>query len=432
MRLIARASLCAGFVASVSLSNIAHAQSFSSDKYLTGGWDGLREQWYDKGVDVSVKYMGDFAHNVTGGQRQASSYTDQIRFGAYLDLGKLASWKGATFRLEIVDRNGNLLNQEAGLPTLMQVQAIHGNGSVARLTQFSLEQELFDDHMSIKLGRLYATADFFSFPCAFENLSFCGALPGYISNGWYSNPLSNYGAVAVFKPANAWRFKYGVYDVNPQNRTHDQGLSLTTRGKSTGRMTLGEVEYMPHFGNGLDGDYRVAAFHNSSSYPYVVGVDGLPANYTLMPRPLVGSENGYYFRGEQQLFGRADAPGIRVFLNYSHSDADISKLDELVSAGFWWTGLFSSRPDDRLGLAIGRNHVNGKVTVAEQRYNTGLPAGSSLYVPVQSNECPVELNYTLQITPAASFMPVMQYIRNANGVDARNGVLFGARVTLVF
>jgi porin len=104
----------------------------------------------------------------------------------------------------------------------------------------------------------------------------------------------------------------------------------------------------------------------------------------------------------------------------------------LVSAGFWWTGLFSSRPDDRLGLAIGRNHVNGKVTVAEQRYNTGLPAGSSLYVPVQSNEYPVELNYTLQITPAASFMPVMQYIRNANGVDARNGVLFGARVTLVF
>jgi porin len=198
MQRMAGAALSLGFLVVASYSTTTHAQNFSENNYLTGGWDGLREQWYDKGVDVSVKYMGDFAHNITGGKRQVSSYTDQIRFGAYLDLGKLMSWKGATFRLEIVDRNGDQLNQQAGLPTLMQFQAIHGNGSVARLTQFSLEQNLFDDHMSIKLGRLYATADFFSFPCAFENLSFCGALPGYISNGWYSNPLSNYGAVALF------------------------------------------------------------------------------------------------------------------------------------------------------------------------------------------------------------------------------------------
>ena len=432
MQRMAGAALSLGFLVVASYSTTTHAQNFSENNYLTGGWDGLREQWYDKGVDVSVKYMGDFAHNITGGKRQVSSYTDQIRFGAYLDLGKLMSWKGATFRLEIVDRNGDQLNQQAGLPTLMQFQAIHGNGSVARLTQFSLEQNLFDDHMSIKLGRLYATADFFSFPCAFENLSFCGALPGYISNGWYSNPLSNYGAVAVFKPASEWRFKYGVYDVNPQNRRRDQGLSLITRGKSTGKETLGEVEYMPHFGDGLDGDYRAGAFHNSSSYFYVVGADGLPADYTLLPRPRVGSENGYYFRGEQQLVGRADANGLRVFFNYSHSDADISTLDQLVSAGFWWTGLLPSRPSDRLGVAIGRNHVNGKVTAAQRQYDAALPAGSSLHIPVQGNEYPIELNYTFQISPAASLMPVMQYVRNANGVGGQNGLVLGARVTLVF
>jgi porin len=410
----------------------AFAQDFEADDYLTGDWAGVRRQWYEHGVDVSVKYMGEFAHNVTGGERKASAYTDQIRFGAYIDLGKLVDWKGATFRFEVVDRNGNMVNQEAGLPTLMQLQAIHGNGSVARLTQFSLEQALFDDRLSIKLGRLYATADFFSFPCLFDNLSFCGALPAYISNGWYSNPLSNYGAVTVFKPSPTWRIKYGVYDVNPQNRRRDQGLSLTTRGSSIGKLMLGELEYLPRTASGLDGDYRVGAFHNTSRLPYVVGADGLPAEYSLLPRPVMGGENGYYFRAEQQLAGRAEGSGVRVFFNYSHSDANISKLVELISTGIWWTGPWASRPNDRLGLAVGRNHINRKVTAAQRLYNASLPVDSPLRLPVQRNEYPLELNYTWQFTPAASIAPGLQYIRNANGVSGQNGLVPGVRVTAVF
>jgi carbohydrate-selective porin OprB len=43
-------------------------QPFSDD--LTLDWDGIRSDWYDKGVDVRLGYVSETATNVQGGDRE--------------------------------------------------------------------------------------------------------------------------------------------------------------------------------------------------------------------------------------------------------------------------------------------------------------------------------------------------------------------------
>ena len=409
----------------------AHADAFKADDYLTGDWGGARATLHEAGVDMHFNYVGEFAHNTSGGERRASAYADQFALGGSIDLDKLISWSGAIFRLEITNRNGTQLNQKAGFPTLLEVQEIYGRGSVTRLTEFSLEQDLFGDHLSLKGGRLYPESDFWSFSCKFESLMLCGGVPGYITKGWYDYPISTYGGVVVFKPNAAWRFKIGEYDVNPQALSHDQNLNLITTGESMGRLTLAEVQYRSIVGGSMDGDYRFGGWHDSARFPDVVDEAGLPASLAPGPVRQTG-ESGFYARGEQQVLKNAAGGGLRVFVNFVQTDKNTDTVQQIISAGLWWDAPFASRPADRIGLAASRAHVSSSLNQSELLYDSVLPIGSPARVGVQSNEYPIELNYNLHVIRGISLMPVIEYIRGANGVSGDNGLVLGGRVTVIF
>ena len=112
-------------------------------------------------MDFRLGYFNQVAHNLKGGLDNEVAYADQFFVGGYIDLEKLFGWSGAEFKVEITNRNGELINNKAGIPSLLQSQQIYGRGNVTRLTQFSLTQQLFDDQLSIKVGRIYPSADFF-------------------------------------------------------------------------------------------------------------------------------------------------------------------------------------------------------------------------------------------------------------------------------
>ena len=124
---------------------------------------------------------------------------------------------GAEFKIEISNRNGELINNKADMPFLLQSQQIFGRGNVTRLTQFSLTQRLLDDQLSIKLGRIYPSADFFAMSCAFQHLTFCsGGSSNYISSSWYGDPLSSLGVQVTYNLSDNLILKAGDYDANPE------------------------------------------------------------------------------------------------------------------------------------------------------------------------------------------------------------------------
>ena len=74
--------------------------------------------------------------------------------------------------------------------------------------------------------------------------------------------------------------------------------------------------------------------------------------------------------------------GVSVFFNATFADRRTSTLDNQIAAGVFYTGPFAARPADKIGLAIGRTHVNSRIVEAERQQNAaGLgPVG------VQSSE----------------------------------------------
>ncbi|TAL84683.1 MAG: porin [Rhodanobacter sp.] len=422
-----------GILASLA-GAVVHAEGFPANHYITGDWGGERAKLADEGATFKLGYFSEGAMNTSGGKRRTTAYADQFFLGGYFDLDKLFGWRGAEFKVEVTDRNGTLINNEAGMPFLLQSQQIYGRGTVTRLTQFSLTQHLFDDHLSIKAGRIYPDADFFAMSCAFQNLTFCsGGSSNYINNGWYGDPLSALGVVAAFTPDKHWYFKAGSYDTNTQNLSRSQGLNLGTSGGHSGTLLVGEVEYKADYGHGIDGDYRIGAIRNSSNASKIYNQAGFPVGLTTDPVGSVDTSHAFYVNLEQQVYRNASGGGLRLFASLIRPDKQMSQVGEVLAVGGFINGPFASRPNDRIGLAFGRNAVSSKLTAAQLRYNRLRPVAGAAPVGVQRYEYLVELNYNIALAPGIEVMPSIQYVRHPDGLaNVANATVLGAQLSLNF
>lgn len=413
----------------------AHADAFDANKHIGGDWGGTRSALADQGIQFKLGHFSQTAHNTSGGQSHETAYADQFFLGGYFDLEKLWGWSGADFKVEITNRNGELINIKAGIPALLQSQQIYGRGTVTRLTQFSLTQRLFDDRLSLKAGRIYPSADFFAMSCNFQHLSFCsGGSSNLISNNWYGDPLSAWGGVATFSPDKQWFFKVGGYDTNTQNLAKSQGLRLGTSGDDAGTLIVAEVEYKHDYGNGLDGDYRVGATRNSNDQRRIYSRAGFPtslANVTGDTALIQDTDRAFYANFEQQVTSDGNGGGLRLFASVIRADDEVATVGEVLALGGFWKGLFPTRPNDRIGLAVGRNAVADNLSNAQRNFNRNLPVGAAP-IGVQRHEYPIELNYNFAVTRGIEVMPSVQYVRHPGGFDIDNATILGLQVSLNF
>ncbi|WP_218352277.1 carbohydrate porin [Alteromonas lipotrueiana] len=409
----------------------SQAADFNADSYITGDWGGKRAELAEKGVNIRLGHFSQTAYNIEGGQSSEVAYADQFFVGGYFDLEKLVSWPGAELKIEVTNRNGELINNKANMPFLLQSQQIFGRGNVTRLTQFSLTQHLFDDQLSIKVGRIYPSADFFAMSCAFQHLTFCsGGSSNYISSSWYGDPLSALGAQVTYKVGDNLLFKAGAYDANPESTSLNQGLKFGTSGETSGTTAVGEIEYKVQYDNGLDGDYRVGIVRSSLDKDRLVNKAGYPVGLTDDAVMNQDTDNAFYINLEQQVTRNAAGGGLRLFASMIRSDNDVSSVGEVLAIGGFINGPFASRPHDRAGLAIGRNSVSSDLTDAQRLYNANFEGES---VTVRDHEYPIELNYNYVITPAIAVMPSLQYVINPYGdEDADNALIVGLQLSLNF
>jgi carbohydrate-selective porin OprB len=79
---------------------------------LTGDWLGLRNVLYDEGVSFFSNYTNNIAGNPVGGKSAGFTYCDNLAFGLDLDLANLIGWKGASFTVSGLNRNGSSLSEK--------------------------------------------------------------------------------------------------------------------------------------------------------------------------------------------------------------------------------------------------------------------------------------------------------------------------------
>jgi len=63
---------------------------------LSGDWNGARTGLSNRGVDITINYIGETLAMVSGGFRQGVDYEHRFELSIDTDLDKLLGWKGAT------------------------------------------------------------------------------------------------------------------------------------------------------------------------------------------------------------------------------------------------------------------------------------------------------------------------------------------------
>ncbi|CAM5780432.1 carbohydrate porin [Castellaniella caeni] len=429
-----RIASVAGAVVMAACATGAQAYDFSNSPYLLGDWGGLRTSLADKGVTFNLGYGGEAAHNATGGTRHLTRYTDQWVIGTTLDLDKLVGWGGATFQATITDRNGRNLGDDAEIGNNMLLQEVYGRGQTWHLTQFWLEQKLFDERLAIKAGRVTVGEDFFSFSCDFQNLTFCGSQPGNLVGGYWVNwPTSQWGARVKFSPTQDVYGQIGVYQVNPKyvddHYARHHGLSLDNPSGTTGALIPLEFGWLPSVA-GRPGSYKVGVWYNTSrGQDLYEDVNGQAMGVTGDPAREHDGQYGAYLSLQQQITGEPGGRGATVFLNVSQADQATAQVDRQWALGVQYKGPFG-RLQDSIGVAVGATHNNGRY--ADYVHQVNARTGSNTVVG-DDYEYAGELYYSWSPVRSVFLRPNVQYVMHPGGTSRNsNAFILGLKTGITF
>lgn len=394
------------------ISVFMHAASFKrtqaqeTDGWLLGDWNGTRRRLEDAGIDFQFGYTGEFASNPIGGIDSKVQYADQYTLGATFDLDRLFDLPDAKFQITLTQRTGRNLSEDARLGTLQEVQEIYGRGQTIRLTDFWYEQTYFNGIFDWKIGRMPVNEDFASFPCDFQNLTFCGSDPGNLVGDYiYNWPISQWGSRFKLNIEEIGYLQLGVYDANPKYLGVDDQVLPVFFSHSTGALIPVEIGWTPRFGkNQLPGSYKFGAWYDTSSAADVLeDVNGNPFELTGLPARRHQGRYGAYLSIQQQV-----TENLGLFLNAVAADKRTSVTDRQVAVGLTYKGLFDARPEDDLGFAMGTTHINDRLLNATNRGNS---------------EYAFELYYTFRPRPGLLFRPNLQYVHRPGGGGSNDDVI---------
>ena len=392
-------------------------------QYLLGDWNGQRTALAQQGIKFEANLLTDTAYLADGGRNEGADplTSAQLWLGTQLDMEKLAGWEGVTVRAAMTARQGQSTSvrdlQDSNAPQLANVQGTFGRGNQdSRLSELSIEKNYKDQGLSIKAGRLGLGMDFNVMACDFASTAFCAAQMGkWQGNIWMNTPVAQWGARVKQQLNPELAVQVGVYEFNPDNGLsygEDQGWSLDT-DHADGVTIPAEVIWTPKsWVNGLPGSYRVGGMYNTA--------DDV-ANQKDIANPTDAKNRTFagWLAVEQQLTSIGQGrQGLHSFANFTWHDRDTNKVDNSQQIGVKYIGLADSQPNDILGLAVNRVHINDRIK------NLNFDA---------SAEYNIELNYSYNATKWLMLRPNLQYVINpgsSNNVD--DALVLGLTTRIIF
>ncbi|WLG27401.1 carbohydrate porin [Pseudomonas lurida] len=440
-RLICQMSAAAALVLS---ANAMAADAFSADsKWMTGDWGGERTKLIEQGIDIKADYVGEMGYNAKGGYNddKTGRYSDQFGLGVALDLQKLWGWDNTQAKIQLTNRNGqNISNDRIGDPragTLSSSMEVYGRGHMVRLTQFWIQHQMFDNKLDVKLGYFGEGEDFNTFPCDFQNLSFCGSQVGNYVNTWYNWPVSQAAIRVKYNITPELYAQIGAYNQNPSQLEHGNGFKLSGSG-TKGTVIPVELVWSPKVNN-LPGEYRVGYYKSAADASDVrEDINGNDAATTGAGYRTRSSKKGYWFVAQQQLTTHnGDASrGLNIAANATFHDKETNLVDNYQSIMLVYKGPFDARPKDDIGIGVARLHVNDDVKKNSELLNVANGVNdydNPLYTPIRETEYNVELNYGFHVTNWLTVRPNLQYVVQPGGVDkVDNALVAGLKIQSTF
>ena len=132
---------------------------------LFGDWGGLQTDLQQRGINVQLDAVTEFAGNVSGGTKQGATFASQEGFQADVNWERLAGILGLSTHVIIVQRSGSSDSALFG-DNLLPVQEVYGSGGDVGLHLVSAyaQETLMDGRFDIAAGRMNVENDFASSP----------------------------------------------------------------------------------------------------------------------------------------------------------------------------------------------------------------------------------------------------------------------------
>ena len=237
---------------------------------------------------------------MAGSTGNGSSYAGRAEAHLDFDLEKLFGIKGSRFYIEGAWSSGQDISSQHIGNLFPAAQIFTGNG--VRLSEMYFEQNLFDDKVSLAIGRLTTENDFLA-STIYENYVNGGinGTPFGIPSGqpgFTTNPFTQWGFLAEYYPIEQLRTAIGVYNASDEvnaNKQHGVDFSLDL---DDGVMTVGEVEFLwnrKEEEGGLPGSAKVGFVYDNGRQPQ------LPDEETDK-----GNNYGFYAALEQMVYRESD------------------------------------------------------------------------------------------------------------------------------
>lgn len=400
---------------------------------LTGDWAGLRTRLERAGIRPRAAFTTESAANPAGGRRQSARYTQQVEFGADLDLSRLVGDPGGKVQITLNDRVGRSLSADA-IGNLFAVQQLYGAGQNFRIVELNYQQSLFVDKLNFELGWSPA-GDYFaslSVFCDFQNGFICGhPNPMTTDSGAHNNPVGQWGMRVRVDATRRFYFQTGLYQVNPEEENSNKGFDLNF--SATGAFVPIELGWLGGQTTGkFPGTYKVGAYYNSSPTPDVLSdVNGASAGLTGAPFAVRNGRWGTYLIGDQVI--ERDSCDARRLLRVGGTagiaDRATATYRYFVAVGGVRQGTFKHRDADFIAVLFARGSVNPRLTQYQEDRNAVSPGS----VGVQTYESIAEIDYNIQIAPWLSVRPNLQYVIRPGGTGTiPNAFVIGLHTGVTF
>jgi len=356
------------------------------------------------GISFGVSESLEGYSNFMGGKRTGSVAASTFDANVSIDMQQLIGISGGKFYADL--ETHSFSNPTKVLVGDLQVFDKNTADPFLQMFEIWYQQEIFNNTLRIKVGKVDANAEFSVIDNGLDFMtSSAHVTPTLFVFPTFPDPMPSINLFLT--PGRLFYASVAVYDANQNNHFLDfSGKPGSVQPTLKGQLMMAEtgLTWSNLSAPGKDGNLRLGFWAHNGMFNRL---DGSQQHGT----------GGLYLVFNQTLWkpgtDKDEKRGLRMFLEYAHSDARVSTIYQHFGGGFEWTGIAKSRPGDALGVCT--------------QY-AQLSQGNNL---LWNYEMAIETFYKIRFISWMHVVPDVQYIVHPGG-QYSNSLIGTLQLNLAF
>jgi porin len=378
---------------------------------LTGDWGGERPKLEDQGIQLGGDEIFEALGNLDGGLRQGAIGEGRLEVFANIDMAKAFGLSGLIFHANAYQIHGEGLTGHY-LGNLITVSNIEAPPST-KLFDLWLQQSLFNDTVSLRVGQIAADDEFFvsQYAPLFVSSTFgWPAIMGVnLPSGGPAYPVARPGGRVRVAVSSDLSLQAALFSGDPEAdptgfnfETNGALFAITELAYSTKVLDLpATIKLGGWIHTGQFTDQHFDTQHVSLASP---SANGIPLEHH--------GDHGGYLMIDQLLWRKdgASDTGLGGFIRVGGNPSEQNLIELHLDGGLTYAGPFG-RDSDSIGIGMSYEQVS-----AAQRDLAADFASFSGTTPLQPDfESVLEISYQAQVASWWIIQPDLQWVIHPGG-----------------